>query len=160
MLHLKNDGLCHNKTIESCSSSVPNEAFRGPEAQLFEGPHLFNKNKCRMVSPEYSCWSHEIRHCALTNAKCRYAMRKWKRLSFHKLRNAKSSQFSHLVRHSNYNSTLRAFFVSKFMCQFVKSFVSVVVRSQYSSVTYDLNFVGDCETLTLASLSITATLIW
>jgi len=23
--------------------SVPNEAFRGPEAQLFEGPHLFSK---------------------------------------------------------------------------------------------------------------------
>jgi len=30
---------------------VPDEAFRGPEAQLFGGPYLFNKNQCRMVSP-------------------------------------------------------------------------------------------------------------
>jgi len=46
------------------------------------------------------------------------------------------------------------------MYQLVKCFVSVIVRSQYLSVTNDLNVVGDCETLTLASLSITATLIW
>ena len=31
--------------------SVPDEAFSGPEAQLFGGPHIFNKNQCRMVSP-------------------------------------------------------------------------------------------------------------
>jgi len=42
------------------------------------------------------------------------------------------------------------------MYQLVKSFVSVTERSQYSSVTNDLNVVGGCETLTLASLSITA----
>jgi len=35
----------------------------------------------------------------------------------------------------------------------------VIVRSQYSSVTNGLNVVGDYETFTLASLSITATLI-
>jgi len=40
-----------------------------------------------------------------------------------------------------------------------QSFASVIVRSQYSSVTNDLNVVGVCETLTLPSLSITATLI-
>jgi len=31
--------------------AVPDEAFRRPEAQLFEGPHLFNKHQCLMVSP-------------------------------------------------------------------------------------------------------------
>jgi len=31
--------------------SVPDEAFGGHEAQLFEGPHHFNKNQCRAVSP-------------------------------------------------------------------------------------------------------------
>jgi len=46
------------------------------------------------------------------------------------------------------------------MYQLVKSFVSVIVRSQHSSVTNELNAVGGCETLKLASLSITATLIW
>jgi len=30
--------------------AVPDEAFRRPEEQLFEGPYLFNKNQCRMVS--------------------------------------------------------------------------------------------------------------
>jgi len=30
---------------------VPYEAFRGLEAQLCDGPHLFNKKQCRMVSP-------------------------------------------------------------------------------------------------------------
>ena len=41
------------------------------------------------------------------------------------------------------------------MYQLVKSFVSVIVRSQYSSATNDLNVIVDCETLTLASLSVT-----
>ena len=50
-------------------------------------------------------------------------------------------------------------FCKQFMYQLVKSFVSVIVHSQYSSVTNDLNVVGGCETLVLASLSITATLI-
>jgi len=45
------------------------------------------------------------------------------------------------------------------MYQLVNSFVSVIIRSQCSSVTNDLNVVADCETLTLASLSITATFI-
>jgi len=49
--------------------------------------------------------------------------------------------------------------LSSFWHQLVKSFVSVIVRSQYSSATNDLNVVGGCETLTLASLSITVTLI-
>jgi len=40
-----------------------------------------------------------------------------------------------------------------------QSFVSVIIRSQYSSATNDLNVVGGCETLSLASFSITATLI-
>jgi len=31
--------------------AVPDEAFRGPEAQFFEDPYLFNKNECRVVSP-------------------------------------------------------------------------------------------------------------
>jgi len=31
--------------------AVPDEAFRGPDAQLFGGLHLFNKTPCRMVSP-------------------------------------------------------------------------------------------------------------
>jgi len=43
------------------------------------------------------------------------------------------------------------------MYQLVKSFVYVIVRSQYTSVTNDFNVVGGCETLTWASLSITAT---
>ena len=30
--------------------AVLDEAFRGPEAQFFEGAHLFNGNQCRMVS--------------------------------------------------------------------------------------------------------------
>ena len=29
---------------------VPDEAFRGPEAKMFECPHLFNKNQWLMVS--------------------------------------------------------------------------------------------------------------
>jgi len=51
------------------------------------------------------------------------------------------------------------FFASKFMCQLAKRFVSVIVRCECSSATNDLNVVGDCEMLALASLSITATLI-
>ena len=31
--------------------AVPDKAFRGPEAHFFEGPHLFNKKQCLMVSP-------------------------------------------------------------------------------------------------------------
>jgi len=91
---------------------VPDEAFRGPEAQLFEGPQPFNENLCRLVFPKYSCSSREITHSVTLNEKGRYAMRKmrkWKRMSYHKLRNRKNFCFSHHLKHSNYSSTLHAF---------------------------------------------------
>jgi len=31
--------------------AVPDEVFRGSEAQYFDGPYLFNKYQCHMVSP-------------------------------------------------------------------------------------------------------------
>jgi len=45
---LKDEITIHN---QQSSVAVPDEVFRGAEAQFFEGPHLFNKNQCRMVSP-------------------------------------------------------------------------------------------------------------
>jgi len=44
-------------------------------------------------------------------------------------------------------------------CISLSKFVSAIVRSQYTSAINDLNVVGGCEMLTLASLSTTATLI-
>ena len=62
--------------------------------------------------------------------------------------------------HTQIIIVLRMLFCNQIHVSACQNFVSIiqVVRSQYSSATNDLNIVGGCESSTLASFSITATL--
>ena len=71
----------------------------------------------------------------------------------------RSSQFFPTMLETQTITVLFVLFCKQIHVSACYSFVCVIVRSQYSSATNDLNVVDGCETLTLASLSITATLI-
>ena len=139
-INLAEQGMCLRKGWGDVNvSPVPDKAFRGPEAQFFDGSHLFNKNQCRKVSPQYSCSPHEITHSATSDEKGRYAMRKWKRLSYHKLRNAKTFSVFPTMLHTETIIVFCVLFYKQFHASDCQSFVSVTIRSQCSSVKNDLN---------------------
>jgi len=40
--------------------AVSDEPFRGPEAQFYEPPHLFNKIQCRKAEQDFSVWAVSV----------------------------------------------------------------------------------------------------
>jgi len=84
---VKSDALTHKP--HRLMLVVSDELFRDPEAQLFENPYLFKKNPMSHVVPIILVFITQISHSATSAEKGRYAMRKWKHMSYHKLRNAK-----------------------------------------------------------------------
>jgi len=74
-----------------------------------------------------------------SNEKGGYAMRKRKRLSYHKLRNTKTFSVFPTMLDTQTIIIFCVLFHKQIQVSACQSFVSVIVRSQYSSATNDLN---------------------